>query len=138
MVQVVYRALLGPDLREALDCLQAAGLHPVVLDDTNPDPGLVHAARGTLRIRIAVPREEIPAAVRALGTVGRMPESTKKLARGFEIAALKFVLVGAALFGLTALAYEIEPDFPWQTPALALLGGWVVFLWIRAHVRDRP
>ena len=136
VLEVVYLALRGADLNETLDRLRAAGLHPVAVDDPDPDLALVVYSGRSLRIRVAVPREEVVAARRVIQSAGGVPESTRKLARSVEIGALKFALSVAALVGLTALAYELEPEFPWYKPALGIAVLWIVFLWIRAHRRS--
>lgn len=66
MEQVVYRVTPGRSAEAAQAVLRRGGLHPRLLDDSNPDPTLQYAAKGTYRVRIAVPSDEVQRAVALL------------------------------------------------------------------------
>ena len=134
MLEVVYIAFPGQDVRDATRVLHGAGLHPVALDDPDPDYALMRASGHSLRIRIAVPEEEVPAAVRALRLAGQKDrETTRELTRQFERGAVFFLLGAAVLAGLIALGYRFLPDFPWIILAFIGLSIWVTVKILRRN-----
>lgn len=66
MCRVVYRVSAGEPVEEVSALLRSHGLSPVTLDSPNPDPFVQYAAKGTYRVRIAVPEPEVGRAVKIL------------------------------------------------------------------------
>ena len=102
MDRVIYRARPGHDVEQAEKVLRDAGLHPYLLDDAKPDVFTWIATMGTMRIRIAVPEEEMNAAAKALiAWEEEAAPRVEAMAKQFERQALVFILV-ASLLGLAA------------------------------------
>lgn len=62
MHRVVYRATSSRSAKEVCALLAKGGLHPRMLDDPDPNPIVLYAAKGTYSIRVAVAPDEVPRA----------------------------------------------------------------------------
>lgn len=106
---VVYKALVGEDLKAVMRVLHKAGLHPFAID--NVDPIVAHKSYGTYKIRVAVDEEEAGLASEVIAKWQAAAEQTVSgQSQLFIRQGVISCLVGAAISAVYFVLQE-EPDF---------------------------
>ena len=123
---VVYEAH-GTVVSDVMAALRRGGLHPVSLDD--PDPNVLHTSKGTYLFRIAVPAAEARTARSVLAEIERASQpGVQALDRRFKRILLASFGVAGAAACLFRLLCESWGDVPWLVVVLVafaslILGG---------------
>ncbi len=139
---VVYKSSPA-GVTSVVSLLRKHRLHPVVLD--NPDSAVQHAARGTYKIRIAVPPDE---ARKARQVLLEMETSSDPVLDDVTRAIRKQIFLALLILAATACIlrgfYPSWSELPWAelgfigVALLVVIGNVPRFLaWWRSRSRDK-
>lgn len=93
-----------------INLLKRNGLNPVSLD--NPDPTLLYASKGTVRVRIAVPKDQAGQARKVLTDWERSAKtSVGAITQSLRMQFLLSILITAFFAGIFILTKTIEDLF---------------------------